>query len=313
MLALLSLLQTERDWPGTVLAGRLDVSPRTVRRDVEKLRELGYRIRATKGPDGGYRMGAGAQLPPLLFDDDQAIAIAVALRNATSSGVDIEEASTRALETFRQVMPSRLKHRMDGVRFSGAEAEPLVEPSILEAVSAATRERKTLRFFYRGEDAPRRTHPHAIVARFGRLYLIGWDVDRDDWRIYRLDRISPRTPHGPTFALRLLPGSDASTFLAARLKGSYAGNEWPCTGEVILNLPLRKIAPFMGEATAEELTDNSCRVVIGSWSWAGVLASVARFDAPFTIVGPEPLRTAARTLAGRLDQALEVPEFTSAS
>src|SRR5690606_31046051 len=118
MLALLSLLQTQRDWPGQVLADRLAVTPRTIRRDVDRLREMGYQIGAMKGPDGGYRLAAGSELPPLLFDDDQAIAIAIALQNVPSSGVDIEEAADRALATVRQVMPSRLRNRIDGIRFT---------------------------------------------------------------------------------------------------------------------------------------------------------------------------------------------------
>lgn|GEM_PF-6832742 len=158
--------------------------------------------------------------------------------------------------------------------------------------------------FCRGEDVPRQAHPHTVVARLGRFYLIGWDVDRDDWRIYRLDRLLPRTPHGASFAPRVLPAPDAPAFLAARLKGSETKNEWPCQGEVIIDLPLRNIAPFIGEGSAEEITPHSSRVVIGAWSWIAVIAAVSRFDASFTVVGPEPLRAAARTLAGRLGHAL---------
>ncbi len=303
LLALLSVLQAQRVWPGSVLAERLGVTPRTVRRDVDRLRELGYRISAVKGPDGGYRMAAGSDLPPLLFDDDQAVAIAVALQNAPSSGVDVDEAAERALAAIRQVMPSRLRHRIDGIRFSGADTPTdRADPAALEAVSAAVREHRTLRFDYR-EGEPRRSQPHAIVARNGRWYVIGWDLDRDDWRIYRLDRMSPRTPTGAVFTPRTLPAADARTYLSARLKGSDAVDQWPCTGEVVIDLPLREVAPFVGDGTAEELTTHSCRVSLGSWSWDGVLASTVRFGAPFTVVGPEPLRAAARDLGVRLDAA----------
>ncbi|WP_156370266.1 YafY family protein, partial [Frigoribacterium sp. Leaf164] len=118
MLSLLSLLQTRRDWPGPLLADRLGVTARTVRRDVDRLRELGYSVVATRGPEGGYRLAPGADLPPLLFDDEQAVAIAVALQGVTASGVDLDEAASRALATVRQVMPSRLRHRVDGIRFT---------------------------------------------------------------------------------------------------------------------------------------------------------------------------------------------------
>jgi len=307
MLALLSLLQTPRDWPGHVLAARLEVSPRTVRRDVDRLRELGYRIGAIKGPDGGYRLAAGSELPPLLFDDDQAVAIAVALQSVASSGIDIEEAASRALATVRQVMPSRLRHRVDGIRFTRTESTTRVDPAVLEAVSAAVRERRMLRFDYGSSaDRPaRRTEPHAVVAREGRWYLIAWDLEVDDWRTFRLDRMQPRIPTGPTFTPRELPAKDAATYLAARSKGSVSEDRWPCVGQVILELPAREVAPFLGDGTLEELGEESCRITVGSWSWVGVVASVARFDAPFEVVGPEELREATGVLAGRFAAAVD--------
>lgn len=305
MLALLSLLQTPRDWPGRVLADRLEVSPRTVRRDVDRLRELGYRIGAIKGPDGGYRLAAGSELPPLLFDDDQAVAIAVALQTVPSSGVDIGEGAARALATVRQVMPSRLRHRVDSIRFTGAENTTRVDPAVLEAASAAVRDRQVLRFDYGSDrDRPvRRTEPHAVVAREGRWYLLAWDLEAEDWRTFRLDRMAPRIPTGPSFTPRPLPAADAQTFLAARAKGSTAEDRWPCVGEVVIALPARDIAPWAEDGELEELADGSCRVTVGSWSWVGVLASVARFDAPFTVIGPPALREAAEILAQRFTAA----------
>ncbi|MGV9558747.1 helix-turn-helix transcriptional regulator [Streptomyces sp. NPDC003401] len=308
MLALLSLLQTRRDWPGQVLAERLDVSPRTVRRDVGRLRELGYRIGSVKGPDGGYRLEAGSELPPLLFDDEQAVAIAVALQGVSSTGVDIDEAAVRALATVRQVMPSRLRHRVDGIRFTGTEASCRVGPSVLETVSAAVRDRHTLRFGYGGGDVPaRRVQPHAIVARKSRWYLIAWDLDRDDWRVFRMDRMAPRTPTGPVFTPRALPAADARSFLAARSRGSGSGERWPCVGEVVVELPAREVIPWTDDGEVEELTERSCRVTIGSWSWAGLLARVARYDAPFTVVGPDALARAAAQLAERLQDSVRPP------
>ncbi|MEJ1922550.1 helix-turn-helix transcriptional regulator [Microbacterium sp. KHB019] len=306
MLALLSLLQTQRDWPGRVLAERLDVSRRTVRRDVDRLRELGYRIGAIKGPDGGYRLAAGSELPPLLFDDDQAVAIAIALQTASATGVDIDEAAVRALATVRQVMPSRLRHRVDGIRFTGPQdAGAALDPAVLEAVSAAVHARRVLRFDY-GTDhdrPPRRTEPHTVVARESRWYLLAWDLEADDWRTFRLDRMSPRIPTGPSFTPRPLPAADAETYLAARAKGSDAEDRWPCVGEVLITLPARAVAPWIGDGTLEEVDANSCRITVGSWSWTGVLASLARFDASFTILGPEQLRDAAEVLAERLTAA----------
>lgn len=303
MLTLLSLLQTPRDWPGPELAERLAVTPRTVRRDVDRLRELGYRIAATKGPDGGYRLAAGSELPPLLFDDAQAMAVAVALQSAPSSGIEIDEGAARALATVRQVMPSRLRHRIDGIRFSGVANDVRVDPSVLSAVSSAVRDRLVLRFDYgRADRPPRRSEPHAVVAREGRWYLLAWDLDADDWRTFRLDRMTPRVPTGPLFTPRPLPAADAQTYLAARAKGSTSDDVWPCIGEVVIDLPAHEVAPWLDRhCGVEPIDDGSCRATIGSWSWVGVLASLLRFDAPFRVVGPDALRAAARTLTARLD------------
>lgn len=220
LLALLSLLQARRDWPGEALADRLHVSPRTVRRDVDRLRELGYPVRATKGPDGGYRLDAGAELPPLLFDDEQAVAVAVALRTAQVGG--IEEPARRALATIRQVMPARLRGRIDAlevtaVRSARDVARPVVDPSVLVAVGSAVRAREVLRFDYDGGSSPllgsgdaafrppRRVEPHHLVTWGGRWYLVAWDLEREDWRTFRVDRMTPRSPTGPRFAHRALP------------------------------------------------------------------------------------------------------------
>lgn len=302
MLALLSLLQARRDWPGRDLADRLDVTPRTVRRDVDRLRELGYRVAASKGPYGGYRLEAGSELPPLLFDDGQAVAVAVALQSVRAGGIDIAEDAERALATVRQVMPSPLRHRMDGIRFSETPSDLRVDPGVLETASAAVRDHRVLRFDYGSADdrPPRRTEPHAVVAREGRWYLLAWDLDAEDWRTYRLDRMRPRVPTGPSFTPRALPAADAQTYLAARAKGSAAQDRWPCTGLVDIALPARDVAPWVQDGAVVPLTDGSCRVTVGSWSWTGVLAAVARFDAPFTVAGPEALRDAAVTLGTRI-------------
>ncbi|OUZ10975.1 transcriptional regulator [Aeromicrobium sp. PE09-221] len=305
MLALLSLLQSRRDWPGQVLAARLQVTTRTVRRDVDRLRELGYSITAAKGPDGGYRLAAGSELPPLLFDDEQAVAIAVALQSGPSTGVDLDDAAARALATVRQVMPSRLRHRVDGIRFTDSGPRLRVDPKVLETISAAVRDRRTFRFDH-SEDADRPPHtvePHAVVTRNGRWYLIAWDLDASDWRLYRLDKIIPKFAGGAVFTPRPIPTGDARTFLSALSKGSRPEDVWPCHGEFLLHLPARDIAPWLDDGDMEQLSESTCRVRIGSWSWTGLLAWIIRFDAPFTIVGPDPLIDAAANLATRVSDA----------
>lgn len=305
LLTLLSLLQARRDWPGPLLAERLEVTARTVRRDVDRLRELGYAITAVKGPDGGYRLAAGSELPPLLFDDEQAMAIAVALQGVSSSGVDLDEAAARALTTVRQVMPPRLRHRLDNVRFADTGRPHRVDPKVLEAITTAVRDQRTIRFDY-GDDhdsMPRRVEPHAIVARNGRWYLIAWELEKRDWRIYRLDRMNPRTPAGAPFARRPIPTGDARTFLAARSKGSDEADVWPYYGEVLLHLRPVDIAPWLGDGEMEQVSERVCRVRVGSWSWAGLISWVLRFDVPFTVVGPPEFVQALPGFAGRISGA----------
>lgn len=310
MLHLLSLLQVRRDWSGQILADRLGVTTRTVRRDVDRLRELGYRVLTLKGPDGGYRLEAGTELPPLKFDDDQAVAIAFALQNASEAGVDIAEAADRALTTVRQLLPSRLRTRIDALSFSTTDGDDsAADPSVIEAISTAVSGRMTLRFDY-GEAAdtqspapPRRVEPHGLIARRGRWYLVSWDLDAGDWRIFRADRITPHTPTGPRFTSREPPGSDASALLEARFKGSSAGDRWPCTGTVDIDRPAAEVTAWVRDGHVETLGEVSCRVTLGSWSWAGLLAHVLRFDASFRIVGPDELIEASIILQQRLRAA----------
>ena len=298
LLSLLSLLQARRDWPGALLADRLAVSPRTVRRDVDRLRELGYPITAVKGPDGGYRLDAGTQLPPLLFDDEQAVALAVALRLATTSGAGIGEGAARALNTVRQVMPARLRHRIDTLQVTAVErrATPRVDSGVLLALSAAVHAHEVLRFDYASADVPRRAEPHHLVTWGGRWYLVAWDLDRDDWRTFRADRITPRVPTGPRFTPRELPGGSVSAFVSDRFRGY---GDWQCRGEVVLNLPAAAVQPYAGDGVVEELGPQRCRLVLGSWSWAGLAATIGRFDADIEVVGPPELRDAFAQLAAR--------------
>ncbi|GAA2077540.1 helix-turn-helix transcriptional regulator [Microbacterium hatanonis] len=313
LLALLSLLQTRRDWPGALLAERLEISDRTVRRDVDRLREMGYTIRATMGPDGGYRLDAGSELPPLLFDDDQAIALAVALQTAAVTGAGIEEAALRALTTVRQVMPSRLRHRLGALEFvsiPGSPGDPVVEPvapDVLVSLSSAVRARETLRFDYAGDSRageseprpPRRVEPHHLVSANRRWYLVAWDPSADDWRLFRADRISPRTPNGPRFAPREVPGGDVAAFVSGRFRGATGADRWPCTGTVVLSLPARDVVPYIGDGVVEELDGARCRVEVGAWSWVALAASLNRFDTDVEVVGPPELADAFATLATR--------------
>ncbi|MFG3581269.1 helix-turn-helix transcriptional regulator [Micromonospora chersina] len=319
LLALLSLLQARRDWPGALLAERLEVSPRTVRRDVDRLRELGYPIAALKGPDGGYRLDAGAELPPLRFDDEQAVALAIALQIATTTGAGIEEAAVRALHTVRQVMPARLRRRIDMLQVTAvarpaARPVPTVDSGVLMALSAAVHAREVLRFDYTRATAaegagdpepapPRRVQPHHLVVWGGRWYLVAWDLDRADWRTFRVDGITPRIPTGPRFTPRELPGGDVATFVARKFRGSGGPGDWPCRGEVILDLPAAAVSRYTRDGLVEELGPDRCRLVLGSWSWPGLAAALGAFDADLEVVGPAELRDAFARLARRYADA----------
>ena len=200
LLRLLTLLQVRRDWSGADLAQRLGVTTRTVRNDVERLRILGYEVRSRTGIAGGYRLAAGSALPPLLLDDDEAVAVALGLRAAAAGSVTgIEETSLRALAKLERTLPARLRHRLDALRqatVSAAGGGPTVDAETLTAVAAACRDHEQLRFDYPGHDgsvSPRRVEPHRLVYTGRRWYLLAWDRDREDWRTFRADRIAAPT------------------------------------------------------------------------------------------------------------------------
>ncbi len=317
LLALLSLLQTRQEWPGALLAERLDVSLRTVRRDIDRLRELGYPIAAVRGPDGGYRLSAGTELPPLLFDDEQAVALTVALQiAATTLGDRTGEAAVRALTTVRQVMPSRLRHRVKALQITAVD-RPATRPAALPdtgallAISSAMHAREILRFDYGPEAAeqpPRRVEPHHVVTWDGRWYLVAWDLGRSDWRTFRVDGISLRTPNGPRFTPRQLPGGDVGTFVTSRFRGAADGvTGWPCQGTAILDLPAAAVARYSREGVVEEVGPDRCRLTLGSWSWPSLAAALARFDTEIEVVGPAELTDAFGHLARRFARTATGP------
>ncbi len=225
LLSLLSLLQARREWPGPDLAARLEVSPRTVRRDVERLRALGYPISSTSGPAGGYVLSAGTAMPPLLLDDEEAIAVAIALRTAARAAVaGIEETALSALVKLEQVLPSQLRRRVQAIGAATAVVSqgggPTVDAAALGLLGAGCRDRELVRFGYRGRDgqASRRlVEPHALLAHGRRWYLLAFDPSRTGWRTFRVDRISSPTRDGRRFEPRAIPGGDAGAYLARTL------------------------------------------------------------------------------------------------
>ncbi|WP_328530470.1 WYL domain-containing protein [Nocardioides sp. NBC_00368] len=222
-LALLSLLQSHRFWGSAELAARLDVTERTVRRDVERLRQLGYPVAATPGRYGGYRLESGAHMPPLLVDDGEAVALAVGLRYAAVAAIDgMEETSLRALTKIESLLPHRLRRRVAALHASVTPVpsptdQDVVEPESLSVLAAACRDHELVRFDYRageGSDTRRLVERHRLATAGRRWYLVAWDRGRDDWRTFRLDRLACPTATGGRFPPREIPGGDAAAYVA---------------------------------------------------------------------------------------------------
>ncbi|MFG2713979.1 helix-turn-helix transcriptional regulator [Streptomyces goshikiensis] len=305
LLTLLSLLQTPREWPGSELAARLRVSARTIRRDIDRLRELGYPVEATLGADGGYRLVAGAAMPPLVLDDEEAVAIAVGLRAGAGHAIEgVEEASVRALAKLEQVLPGRLRHRVGALQSATVALTrgdgPSVDPRTLTTMASAVAGPERLRFAYRARDgAPSRrlVEPYRLVSARSRWYLVAYDLEREDWRTFRVDRVAEAFATGARFTPRALP-MDAAAMVARALRGGQAYEvDLAFAGVTAEELP----AWLRGGAVAEE---GGCRVRFPSGdSPEWLVARVALTGLPFTVRGPDFLVAAAAALAARLTTA----------
>lgn len=323
LLTLLSLLQTPREWPGPELAQRLEVSERTVRNDVQRLRDLGYPVQATRGADGGYRLAAGAAMPPLLLDDEEAVAIAVSLRTAGGLAVaGLEESALRALTKLQQVLPARLASRVDAFGATLLRAEPrrgrpggrarsgpgegLVDGGLLAALAAAARDHEIVRFAYvdHGDSrSERRVEPYRLVSTGRRWYHLAFDVDRRDWRTFRVDRMQEVRPVGHRFRERELPARDVGAYVAARTHRA----RMRVRATVIVHAPadvVRERVGWWGDSMIEPLDGSRCRLGVGGRSlenlafWLGVL------DADFEVVDSPELADAVRRLAERYARAV---------
>ena len=296
LLRLLTLLQVRRDWPGAELASRLGVTTRTIRNDVERLRILGYEVSSSTGVTGGYRLAPGTAMPPLLLDDEEAVAVAVGLRVAAAGTVTgLEETSLRALTKLERTLPARLRHRLDAFRLATVSAPgtvPTVDAEVLTAVAAACRDQLVLRFDYR--DAVRRVEPHRLVYTGRRWYLLAWDLDREDWRTFRADRIAPLMPTGPRFTPRE-PPDDAARHVV-RGTGSLA---WAHPARVRLHAPLSAIQlpAAAGLLTAE--TDRTCLFETGAQSLSNLVSFLTSLNVDFDVLDPPELRDLLRDLARR--------------
>ncbi|MDL5205997.1 YafY family protein [Streptomyces sp. ALI-76-A] len=310
LLRLLSLLQTPRAWPGSELAERLGVSGRTVRNDIDRLRELGYPVDATRGAAGGYRLGAGAAMPPLLLDDEEAVAVTIALRTAAQGAVPgTEETSLRALAKLEQVLPSRLRRRVRALQaFTMAvpadRPAPTVSADTLTTLVSACRDRERVRFDYldhAGSPTRRVVEPYRAVNWGQRWYLVAWDVEREDWRTFRIDRIQPRTPTGPRFTPREPPGGDLTAYVSLRVSSAA----WRHHARVTVHAPapavIERINPAVG--TVEALDADTCVLTTGADTLQTLAAYLGMLDFDFDVTEPPELVDHLRRLADRYSRS----------
>jgi predicted DNA-binding transcriptional regulator YafY len=309
LLRLLALLQARRDWSGTELADRLGVTSRTVRNDIERLRILGYEIHSSTGITGGYRLGPGKTVPPLLLDDEEAVAVAGGLSAAAAGSVaGIEEPSVRALAKVQQTLPTRLRGRVDAVRRAtvfAAGGGPAVDPQNLTVIAAAIRDHERLRFDYTGHsgDTVRSVEPQRLVYTGQRWYLLAWDLERGDWRTFRADRITPRPPAGPRFTPRELTDEEATD----RVRRGVGAAAWPHQAEIRLHASAEALAgripPEAGLLVP--IDDETCLFQTGTNSLLGLVTYVTKLGVGFTAVNPPELRDLLRRLAASYSAAAE--------
>jgi predicted DNA-binding transcriptional regulator YafY len=299
-LQLLSLLQTHRYWPGAELAERLEVSPRTLRRDVDRLRELGYPVEAQRGVDGGYQLAAGAVLPPLVIDDEEAVALVVGLQAAAQGAVEgIAESSVRVLAKVLQVMPARLRRRAEALRAMTVPAEwgggttaavPMaIDPGALTTAALACRDCEQLRFSYTAADgrrSERHVEPYRLVCLGRRWYLVAYDLVRQDWRSFRVDRLCALQAVGARFRPRELPAADAAEFVRAGLDKLPRPYQVEAVVDISAETALERIGRW---AAVEEIDTGHCRVRMTTDALDWPIMALGVLGAEFRVLEPPEL------------------------
>jgi predicted DNA-binding transcriptional regulator YafY len=308
LLRLLSLFQGRRYWSGHDLADRLEVTPRTLRRDVDKLRSLGYPIHSSAGIEGGYQLGAGSTMPPLLLDDEEAVAVALGVRAAATGAIEgIEEASMRALSKIDQLLPPRLGRRVAALQsmIVTATARVHVDAKTLTAIAGACRDNESLRFRYSdysGKTTARSVEPHRLVHTGRRWYLVAWDTDRADWRTFRVDRMEPRVTTGARFVPREPPAKDLAAYIA---KGAW--NAPRCRARVKLfaaaEVIIERWPPSAG--MVEPIDDQSCSFEMGASTYENLATYLVMFGVDFEVAGPPELIEEIQRLSARLRRSID--------
>ncbi|MGV1049709.1 MAG: helix-turn-helix transcriptional regulator [Solirubrobacterales bacterium] len=308
LLELLALLQARRDWPGAELADRLEVSGRTIRRDVERLRGLGYPVESLSGPAGGYTLRAGTAMPPLLLDEGEAIAIAVGLRTAARASVaGIEETSVRALVKLEQVLPAHLRRRvaaLGSATIAPPMAGPTVDPQCLTAIAAACRDCECLRFAYTsrdGSETRREAEPHSLVNLGRRWYLVAWDRRREDWRTFRVDRLELPAATGVRFRPRELPARDASAYVERSISNAPSRFEARITVHASADEMTRRLPSHWGRFDPIDAERCEHRARDDDLEWLAMRIVMLGVD--FTVNEPPELIDHLQALARRMDRA----------
>jgi predicted DNA-binding transcriptional regulator YafY len=317
LLSLLSLLQTPREWPGPELADRLGVTTRTVRNDVERLRSLGYPVEATRGPVGGYKLVAGTAMPPLLLEDEEAVAVAVSLRTASGGAVSgMEESALRALTKLQQVLPKRLGHRVDALQSHTARVAPYskgpgVDGALLTLVANAARDRELVRFDYSdrsGQGSERKVEPYRLVNWGRRWYLVAFDPQRDDWRTFRVDRLKGTRSTGHRFRLRDLPADDVAAWVASKIRAV----QQQVYGKVLVQMPatdvIARLGPWLQGGGVEPVPspdggEDACLVTMGARTHGDLAFWIGILDAEFEVVDSPELAEAVERMAARYARA----------
>ncbi|HKU24195.1 MAG TPA: YafY family protein [Candidatus Sulfotelmatobacter sp.] len=310
LLRLLSLFQVQRYWSGTDLSDRLRVTPRTLRRDVDRLRSLGYPVHSTSGVAGGYQLGAGATLPPLLLDDDEAVAVALGLRTSATGAVSgIEEASVRALMKLEQVLPPRLRSRVAALHGFVVPLEtraPRVQADRLSFIANSCRDHEGIRFTYHdriGSATTRTVEPHRLVHTGYRWYLVAWDLTREDWRTFRVDRVQGKLKTSTRFKPRKPPEGGFATFVSKSI--AHVPN--PYSARVTLHASMetlaRRISPSLG--ALEAIDTQSCLLHTGAHSLEAITIHLLLLGVGFQVHEPPELVTYIRELTARLSQGVQ--------
>ena len=308
-LKILSLMSSGGTVSSATLADRLGVGERTVRRDVETLRDLGYDVEPIRGSGGGYRLRGGSKIPPMVFDEDQVVAIAVALQTAPTVLAGIAESNARALGTIRQVMPERLRIESDAFTVTSVPnywefpASP-INAQIVRDIGAAVRRRHVLRVDYSTDETEpvrMRLEPHHMIVWAARWYLVAYDLGSGEWRALRMDRLSAKDPTYVPFNERPLPAGSAEAFVKRTFDRGDSIAGWPCQGSAVLKVAPQIAVEFApGGAVVERVTDTSSRLTMGAWSWIGLAGLFITFASDMTEVEPAQLRKAFETVGARL-------------